>query len=65
MKKCTDDSLSIGCHFYFQCLAAEKENKTKEATLNGLHLVLDANWKYTKDELHWGRNDNGLKTRSG
>jgi len=27
----------------FQCFAAEKENKTKEATLNGLHLLLDAN----------------------
>jgi len=27
----------------FQCLAAEKEIKTKEATLNGLHLLLDAN----------------------
>lgn len=27
----------------FQCLATAQENKTKEATLNGLHLILDAN----------------------
>jgi hypothetical protein len=34
---------SIATLSKFQCLATAQRNKTKEATLNGLHLVLDAN----------------------